>query len=157
MSTHDPNTPSVPETGAPMDRRDFLTTLSKAFVGIWVAGGALALASYLKPPERSEVSSERNVRVGKLEDLRIGDGVLVRHGIKPFLVIRLDATKVIALSAVCTHMRCILDFDRTRRAIVCPCHDGHFDLNGNVVSGPPPAPLPSYEVLTRGGEVYVRV
>ena len=61
------------------------------------------------------------------------------------------------LSAVCTHMRCILDFDRTRRAIVCPCHDGHFDLNGNVVSGPPPAPLPSYEVLTRGGEVYVRV
>ncbi|TDI85191.1 MAG: hypothetical protein E2O78_04900 [Caldithrix sp.] len=28
----------------------------------------------------------------------------------------------------------------------CPCHDGVFDVNGNVVSGPPPRPLQKYEV-----------
>jgi cytochrome b6-f complex iron-sulfur subunit len=143
--------------GKVTDRRDFLKTLSSAFLGIWAVGGATALASYLKAPEHNEASSERTVRVGMLADLRLGEAVVVRHGVKPFFVIRLDATKVIALSAVCTHVRCILTYDRDRRAIVCPCHDGRFDLNGNVLSGPPPKPLPSYEVLTRAGEVFVRV
>jgi cytochrome b6-f complex iron-sulfur subunit len=64
---------------------------------------------------------------------------------------------VVAASAVCTHVRCILGFDRERRGLVCPCHDGRFDLNGNVLSGPPPRPLPIYEVSIRAGEVFVHL
>lgn len=145
-----------PDAGAG-DRRRFLAWLSRGFVGLWAVGGLGALAAYLKSPERNEASSERTVRVGRLDELRIGEATLVRHGIKPFYVVRLDATRVIALSAVCTHMRCILRFDRERHGLLCPCHDGRFDLNGNVVSGPPPRALPSYEVSTRAGEVFVRV
>jgi cytochrome b6-f complex iron-sulfur subunit len=63
----------------------------------------------------------------------------------------------VALSAVCTHVRCILTYNREHRSIVCPCHDGRFDLSGNVVSGPPPRPLTRYDVSTRAGEVFVRV
>ncbi len=138
-------------------RRQFLRTLSGAFLGIWALGGAGALAAYLKAPEHDESSNERVVRIGKLEDLRIGEARLVRHGVSPFFVIRTGAEHVIALSAVCTHVRCILDYDHERRGLVCPCHDGRFDLNGNVVSGPPPRALPTYEVSTRAGEVFVRV
>lgn len=40
---------------------------------------------------------------------------------------------------------------------VCPCHDRRFDLAGNVLSGPPQRPLPTYGVNVRAGEIFVRV
>lgn len=137
-------------------RRRFLDWLSKAFLGLWGLGIAGAVGAYLRPPEHGSVA-ERTVRVGLLEDLKIGEARLVRHGISPFYVVRLDATRIVALSAVCTHVRCIVGFDRERRALTCPCHDGRFDLAGQVLSGPPPRPLPSYSVSVRAGEVFVQL
>ena len=115
------------------------------------------IAAYLKPRSRGERVAERTVSAGPLEALRIGEARLVRHGTAPFFIVRLDAVRVIALSAVCTHLRCILDFDRERRGLVCPCHAGRFDLAGNVLSGPPPRPLASYEVSVRAGEMFVHL
>lgn len=146
-----------PKTAAPTTRRDFLTWLNRAFLGLWALGGAGVIAAYLRPPEKHEAGAEGLVQVGMLDDLRIGEARMVRHGITPFYVIRLDSQRVVAISAVCTHVRCILGFDRERRALVCPCHDGRFDLSGNVLSGPPPRPLKTYEVSIRAGEVFVRV
>jgi cytochrome b6-f complex iron-sulfur subunit len=81
----------------------------------------------------------------------------MRHGTAPFYVLRLDAVRVVAVSAVCTHVRCILGYDRERRGFVCPCHDGRFDLGGNVLSGPPQRPLSTYVVSVRAGEVFVHL
>ena len=138
-------------------RRRFLTWLSQAFLGLWGLGAAAAVASYLRPPAHGGGAAERLVRVGLLEDLVIGEGRLVPHGTQPFYVVRVDATRVIALSAICSHVRCILGYDRERRGLVCPCHDGRFDLAGNVLSGPPPRPLPGYVVSVRAGEVFVHL
>ena len=143
--------------GEPSTRRRFITWLSQAFLGLWGLGAAAAIASYLRAPERGGSAAERVVRVGLLEDLAVGEGRLVRHGTRPFFVVRMDATRVIALSAVCTHVRCILAYDRARRGFVCPCHDGRFDLAGNVLSGPPPKALPTYAVSVRAGEVFVHL
>jgi cytochrome b6-f complex iron-sulfur subunit len=138
-------------------RRRFLDWLSRAFLGLWGLGAAGAIGAYLRPPEHGSGMAERTVRVGMLEDFEIGQAQLVRHGVSPFYVVRLDATRIVALSAVCTHVRCILGFDRERRALTCPCHDGRFDLAGQVLSGPPPRPLPSYSVSVRAGEVFVQL
>ena len=148
--------PESPPQGPP-PRRRFLVWLSRAFLGLWGLGAAGVVGAYLKAPERRERVAERLVRVGLLDDLRIGEARLVRHGVTPFFVVRLDASRVVALSAVCTHVRCILGFDRERRALVCPCHDGRFDLAGNVLSGPPPRALPTYTVSVRDGEVLVHL
>ncbi len=145
-----------PPAGSHGDRRDFLKWLSAGFLGLWAVGGAGALAAYLSPPKEAE-SSDNVVRVGRLADLHVGVAQLIRHGVKPFFVLRTDATNVVAMSAVCTHMRCILNYDRERKGLVCPCHDGRFDLNGNPLSGPPRRALPTYEVSVRAGEVFVRV
>ena len=157
MAGHEAPPAGATPAGDPGERRQFLKWLSGGFLSLWALGGAAALAAYLKAPDRSEASSERVVNVGPLEALRVGEARLVQHGITPFYVLRLDATRVVALSAVCTHMRCILNFDRERKGLLCPCHDGRFDLNGNVISGLPQRPLPSYEVQTRAGDVFVRV
>lgn len=143
--------------GAHPSRRRFLDWLSKGFLGLWGLGIAGAIGAYLRPPEHGSGMAERTVRVGLLEDFEIGEARLVRHGVSPFYVVRLDATRIVALSAVCTHVRCILGFDRGRRALTCPCHDGRFDLAGQVLSGPPPRPLPTYSVSVRAGEVFVQL
>lgn len=143
--------------GAEPGRRGFLGWLTRVFLGLWAVGGFGAIAAYLRPPEKHDSGSDRVVRVGTLDELRIGEARMVRHGVTPFFVIRLDETRVVALSAVCTHVRCILGFDREKKAIVCPCHDGRFDLAGNVLSGPPQRPLPTYSVSVRAGEIFVRV
>jgi cytochrome b6-f complex iron-sulfur subunit len=148
--------PSTPSPGpARPERREFLNWLSKAFLGLWGLGAAAVVGAYLKSPEKEKRLAEHTIRVGLLEELRVGEARLIRHGTAPFFVIRTDATRVIALSAVCTHVRCIVAFDRERKVLQCPCHDGRFDLSGNVLAGPPPRPLPSYEVAIRAGEVYV--
>jgi cytochrome b6-f complex iron-sulfur subunit len=131
--------------------------MSRALLGLWGVGAVGAVLAYLRAPEQEHRIADRTVRVGPLEDLRVGEATFVRHGTTPFFVVRVESERVIALSAVCTHVRCILGFDRERKAIVCPCHDGRFDLAGNVLSGPPPRPLLSYEVAVRAGDVYVRL
>src|ERR1044072_6842275 len=81
--------------GASGDRRGFLVWLTRGFLGLWAVGGGAAIAAYMRPPERHDTSSENVVRVGLLGDYRIGAGRMVRHGVTPFFVIRLDATGVV--------------------------------------------------------------
>jgi len=57
-------------------------------------------------------------------------------------------------SATCTHRPCTVKY--TGPAIYCPCHDGYFNpVNGAVTGGPPPRPLPQYEVLVQNNNLYV--
>jgi cytochrome b6-f complex iron-sulfur subunit len=153
----EPSPSAEPATTGPTTRRGFLTVLTRAFLGLWGLGVAGAIGVYLRPPEHGSRVAERMVRVGLLENLKVGEALLVRHSDSPFYVVRLDATQVVALSAVCTHVRCILGFDRERKTLTCPCHDGRFDLAGRVLSGPPPRPLASYTVSVRAGEIFVQL
>jgi cytochrome b6-f complex iron-sulfur subunit len=61
----------------------------------------------------------------------------------------------VALSAVCTHLTCTVRFDSETGTLFCPCHNGRFDLGGNVLSGPPPRPLETYAVAVSGADVIV--
>ncbi len=51
-----------------------------------------------------------------------------------------------AISTTCTHLGCKAYWEADNDRFFCPCHDGVFDVNGQVVSGPPPRPLDSYDV-----------
>lgn len=41
-----------------------------------------------------------------------------------------------ALSRICTHMGCALQFQRAEQAFVCPCHGAEFDMSGKLTYGP---------------------
>ncbi len=51
-----------------------------------------------------------------------------------------------ALSAICSHLGCRVNWNAADKQFKCPCHGGVYDRDGNVVSGPPPAPLARYAV-----------
>jgi nitrite reductase/ring-hydroxylating ferredoxin subunit len=65
-----------------------------------------------------------------------------------------------AVSRICTHMGCALDFKRGDQAFVCPCHGAEFDLSGRMRYGPkqyktPLPPLPEIKVRRTGDRIEV--
>ena len=143
--------------GGPGTGRGVIDLLSRVFLGLWVIAIVGGLAFYLRPPVSHETTFERVVRAARLNELRIGEAVLVKQGVTPFYVIRINAQEVIAPSAVCTHLRCILTYDAAHRQIVCPCDGGRYDLTGKVISGPRRPALTLHGVTIREGEVRVRL
>jgi Rieske Fe-S protein len=72
---------------------------------------------------------------------------------KAFLVN--TGNNLFALSPVCTHLGCLVNWNRPKRKFLCPCHGGKYDMEGNVVDGPPPAPLKRLPLKVEKGKVYV--
>jgi cytochrome b6-f complex iron-sulfur subunit len=62
---------------------------------------------------------------------------------------------VLALSLVCTHLGCIVQWQSAQHQFHCPCHDGLFDEFGDVVSGPPPLPLERLSVKLLADRIVV--
>jgi Rieske Fe-S protein len=57
-----------------------------------------------------------------------------------------DAGAVHAVSAVCTHMGCVVDWNAGERTWDCPCHGSRFDCDGHVIHGPAQRNLEAKEV-----------
>jgi cytochrome b6-f complex iron-sulfur subunit len=113
------------------------------------------VASFLKAPSSEMRPGERQLHGGKLSTLAIGDARMVTNSDEPVFVVRVAESQVLAVSAVCTHMRCVLRWRRDNATFQCPCHDGAFDRTGNVLSGPPKRPLRQYASEIRADEIIV--
>ena len=115
------------------------------------------MTAFVRAPRSSRSLGAGVLKVGPLADLQVGRAKLVHHGKVSIWVVRTGEDALIGLSAVCTHLRCILTWDEQQRIFLCPCHDGSFDLNGNVLGGPPPRSLRRHEVETQLGQIYVHL
>ncbi len=141
--------------GTDLERRGALIWLSRGFLALWIPAAGAVAASFLKAPDGETRPGERQLRCGTLSSLSVGEARLVRHGSEPVFVVRLSGTQVLAVSAICTHVRCVLQWNRDNGIFQCPCHDGAFDKNGNVLSGPPKKPLRQYKTEIRADEIIV--
>jgi Rieske Fe-S protein len=135
-------------------RRSFADYLLAA--GLAALGGAVLypLARYLIPPKIKEVAAG-SIVAGKVGDLQPSTGKVFVLGGKPALLVHTPQGTYKAFSAVCTHLACTVQFRQDLGHVWCACHDGHYDLNGQVLSGPPPRPLPQYTVTVRGDDIVV--
>lgn len=97
----------------------------------------------------------RSVTAGSVNELEPNSGKVIRLGTKPVMLIKTPDGEIRAFSAICTHLACIVQYREDFKHIWCACHNGHFDLNGRNVSGPPPRPLESFSVNIRGDEIIV--
>jgi cytochrome b6-f complex iron-sulfur subunit len=138
-------------------RRNFLIWLARSFVSLWGLGFLWITLGFLKPPKSRRSVAETVLRLGPVDSLPVGGALLVRHRREPIYVVRTDEATLVGLSAACTHIHCILTWDEREQRLLCPCHNGAFDVNGNVVGGPPPRPLKRYQVDTRLGQIYVHL
>jgi Rieske Fe-S protein len=64
---------------------------------------------------------------------------------------------LLALSPACTHLGCAVVWHRKKNEFLCPCHGGRYDISGNNIEGPPPAPLRRFPVAVRNGKIHIKV
>lgn len=76
-----------------------------------------------------------------LEQVGPGEGTVLRKGTKPVAVYKDEDGQLHGLSAVCTHLACIVHFNTAEKSWDCPCHGSRFDLDGSVLQGPATKPL----------------
>ncbi|HEY3247917.1 MAG TPA: Rieske (2Fe-2S) protein [bacterium] len=147
MDAHTPNPGRI-------GRRSFLDRALR--VGIAALGAAIAypVISYLIPPKVKEVVAS-SVVAAKASEVAANSGKIFLFASKPAIVLRTPAGEVRAFTAVCTHLACTVQYRPDLSHIWCACHDGHYDLHGQVLSGPPPRPLEEYRVTVKGDDVIV--
>jgi glycine/D-amino acid oxidase-like deaminating enzyme/nitrite reductase/ring-hydroxylating ferredoxin subunit len=87
---------------------------------------------------------DRVIRRGRASSpLRRGEGRIVSHRGRQLALARDDAGQVHAVSARCTHLGCIVNWNSAERSWDCPCHGSRFAVDGSVLQGPAVSPLPA--------------
>jgi cytochrome b6-f complex iron-sulfur subunit len=139
-----------------MGRRRLITYLLGFSVVATLGGVLTPIIGYLWPPRRASAGGSGRVQIGTALDFPAGQGKVVPVNDKPVIVVNTAQGGLKAFSAICTHLGCIVEWDQSRQFILCPCHDGRFNaVNGAVISGPPPAPLPQLALTVEEDAVYV--
>jgi Rieske Fe-S protein len=137
------------EAASGFDRRSFLdAVLAVGFVST-AAAVAYPVARFLVPPLTGEPTTASAV-AGRAAALKPNSGVIFKFGNKPAIVVKTSEGELHAFSAVCTHLDCTVQYKSDTSQLWCACHNGTYDLGGNVVSGPPPRALEKFIVNLRG-------
>lgn len=142
-----------------MNRRDFIKITTAATGGVMGVVLGVPAVAYLIAPALREGAKEAWIKIGNINDMEVG---------KPFpfsftrtqvngwertastfggFVIRKSDTPddLLILSSRCTHLSCRVSWHDESNVFICPCHDASFGREGEVIDGPPPAPLERYE------------
>jgi glycine/D-amino acid oxidase-like deaminating enzyme/nitrite reductase/ring-hydroxylating ferredoxin subunit len=74
-------------------------------------------------------------------NLAPGEGAVLTLGGERLAVYRNPAGELHALSPVCTHLGCLVNWNTAEKSWDCPCHGSRFDPAGRVLNGPAVAAL----------------
>jgi Rieske Fe-S protein len=155
----------VEESGVPeQSRRTFIDWILGRTLTTWLLStslGGLIVAvvyptsRYLVPPDAGESAATSVTLPFAPDEIAPNSAQIFKFGNRPGIVVRTATGELRAFSAACTHLGCIVQHRADIGHIWCACHNGHFDLNGINIEGPPPRPLEVYEVNVRGDQIVV--
>jgi len=139
----------LPQKTQPMKRRRFAKILT--FSGLAALGAGLAI--FL----RARLFGSFPPRViAQAGDIPVGGSKIFAYptDMEPCILLRPREDIYIAFSRLCTHASCPIFFRPEEQRLDCPCHGGAFSaLDGSVVDGPPPRPLPRIVIERRGPDL----
>lgn len=136
-------------------RRKFVNWLLGTSLAGYAAAVVYPISRYLIPPAAGESAATSVTLPFPPQEIAANSARAFRFGNKPGILVRTETGELRAFSAICTHLDCTVQFRDDISRIWCACHNGHFDLTGRNVQGPPPRPLDSYDVNVRGEEIVV--
>jgi menaquinol-cytochrome c reductase iron-sulfur subunit len=149
-------------------RRNFLSVITWAIGGLIAAGFGVPAVAYVVGPALKPAQEGEWVPIGTTGKVEIGTPTLFNVAVErktgwivnqekiSIYVLTTDGRDFIAMSNICTHLGCRVRWIAEQTSFFCPCHNGVFDAQGSVVSGPPPRPLDRYEVKVEGDKLYIR-
>lgn len=106
-----------------------------------IAGGLTFVSENVKTAAHLVGDRYFGGKTVKLETIAAGEGGIVSHEGELLAVRRGKDGHLVARSANCTHLGCIVDWNPVDRTWDCPCHGSRFDEDGEVLSGPATARL----------------
>lgn len=136
----------------------------RKFIGICI-GGVAALAAtgfisvtysvfkYFLVP-RSDNNPKGKIRI-PLNEIAPGNARFFEFNGSAAVLVKKQDGALVALSAVCPHLGCIVQWEKDRQDFLCPCHAGYFTPDGQVISGPPPRGLATIPFSVTNGIVTV--
>lgn len=136
-------------------RRRFINWWLGTTAGAFLASVLYPVTRYLIPPEIAESTAASVTLPVKLDEVKPNSGQIFKFGNRPAILVRTASGDLKAFSAVCTHLNCTVQYRADLSHIWCACHNGHFDLNGQNIGGPPPRPLDAFVVNVRGAQIVV--
>ena len=133
-------------------RRTFLGLCLGALGTIAAAAVSWPLFRYLAP--RSGIETAGKVVIAETE-VSEGEAKFFEFAGSSAVLVHKRGGGLVAFSAVCTHLGCIVQWEKDRQDFLCPCHGGHYSADGDVTAGPPPKPLKKIPVNVANGKITV--
>jgi len=149
--------PVPEESGEAKTRRAFLVAAGAAGL-CYTAALAYPIYRYLASPAEmaAATSAITEVTLKDAQKLPAGSVLMFKFGSSPAMLIHHQDGAWVALSAVCTHLGCTVQYEPELNRIHCACHGGVYDpRTGANVSGPPPKPLRLFKVAVNDAAVHV--
>ena len=153
-----------------LNRRSFVTGVVSILGGIIAAIIGLPAIGYLLSPSlRTQGSRDEWVPLGSVDDLELNVPRLFsftrtqqigwERSAQSFgiYVVRKRDGSIDVFSNVCTHLSCRVTWKEDEKYYLCPCHDGHFALDGAILSGPQPRPLDEFEHRIEDGTLMIHL
>jgi cytochrome b6-f complex iron-sulfur subunit len=138
---------------AEMKRRRFLKIILTFLGSITFFSFAYSLVKFLASIPAARANDKKFLI--RKNDIPSGEARNIIYGNIPAIVINRPEKGFIAFSRVCTHLGCLVDYNKRKQLFLCPCHAGVYDLEGNVVSGPPPKPMSVIPLRIEGGNIVI--
>jgi cytochrome b6-f complex iron-sulfur subunit len=138
-------------------RRAFLAAAGVAGIA-YTAFMAYPIYRYLDSPSEMALSAAAvtEVTLKDAQKLPAGSVLMFKFGPSPAMLIHHLDDKWVAMTAVCTHLGCTVQYEPQADRIHCACHGGVYNpYTGANVSGPPPRPLKLFKVAVNEAGVEV--
>jgi cytochrome b6-f complex iron-sulfur subunit len=132
----------------------------RTFLGVCLGGlGVIAAAAVSWPLFRYLAPRSGSEAAGKIvipdSEVREGEAKFFEFAGSAAVLVRKRGGDLVAFSAVCTHLGCIVQWEKENQDFLCPCHAGHYSVDGDVTAGPPPNPLKKLPFSVAGGKITV--
>ena len=151
-----------------MPRRSTMNAILVGAVGVSTLGLAVPYLAFFVPNTGGGGSGGITAKDALGDDVTV-DGWKSSHGPGARELVqglKGDATYLIlddqknladfALNAVCTHLGCVVPWNKAENKFMCPCHGSQYNKEGKVVRGPAPLSLALAHVETTDGKVTLK-
>jgi menaquinol-cytochrome c reductase iron-sulfur subunit len=148
-------------------RRNFLGLATWAIGGLISLGMGIPAIAYIIGPALKRIDSQEWIRLGSASKVELGIPTLFKAKIErqtgwiinetelSVYVLTENGRDFEAMSNICTHLGCRVRWIANQEQFFCPCHNAIFDKDGEVVDGPPPAPLDRYEIKVEEDQIFI--
>ena len=139
--------------GVDFERRSFLHKIVGGVGAVIAASTLYPVVRYIIPPVK-EVRQVKELTAGKASEVADGTGKIYQFNEDKVIVVNKGGA-LTAVSAVCTHLGCLVHWEAGSNELQCPCHGAKYKQTGEIISGPQPRPLKQYKAKIESDNIII--